>query len=256
MGRAERARERLTATARHLPGLDRLLEPFKQDVDYWSEKLTASLKQFVALERQKFTAPASALNPALLDRRVGRERERLGHIWARAVSPQRRLDLQKARLAEVSEWLGDARTVRLASARDKLDQWRNRLRPALVGERISQRRQRLDGIARVMASLNPDNLLAKGYAMVLRRDSAKPGVVTSADEARAAAGLRLRFADGAVDVDVVGEDGIPPPSSSKMLPPKAPSRAPSRPSTFRQAQDSGLAGEEKGARPRQGGLFD
>ncbi len=256
MGRAERARERLTATARHLPGLDRLLEPFKQNVDYWSEKLTASLKQFVALERQKFTAPASALNPALLDRRVARERERLGHIWARAVSPQRRLDLQKARLAEVSEWLGDARNVRLASATDKLDQWRNRLRPALVGERITQRRQRLDGIARVMASLNPDNLLAKGYAMVLRRDSTKPGVVTSADEARAAAGLRLRFADGAVDVDVVGEDGAPSPASPKMLPPKAPSRAPSRPSTFRQAQDSGLAGEDKAPPPRQGGLFD
>ena len=250
MGRAERARERLTATARHLPGLDRLLEPFKQNVDYLSEKLTASLKQFVALERQKFTAPAAALNPALLDRRVVRERERLGHIWARAVSPQRRLDLQKARLAEVREWLGDARTVRLASARDKLDQWRNRLRPALVGERISQRRQSLDGIARVMASLNPDNLLAKGYAMVLRRDGAKSGVVTSADEARAAAGLHLRFADGAVDVDVVGEDGAPPPSSSKITPKPSPRPAP-RPST-----SSGLAGEEKGARPRQGGLFD
>lgn len=246
MGRAERARERLTAAARHLPGLDRLLEPFKQNVDYWGEKLTTGLKQFVALERQKFTAPAAALNPALLDRRVGRERERLGHIWARAVSPQRRLDLQKARLAEVSEWLGDARNVRLASATDKLDQWRNRLRPALVGERISQRRQRLDGIARVMASLNPDNLLAKGYAMVLRRDGAKPGVVTSADEARGAAGLRLRFADGAVDVDVVGEDGTPHPPKPKT-PPKPSSHPASRPST-----SSGLAGEEK----RQGGLFD
>ncbi len=241
LGRKERAEERLIATSRRFPSLDRLLEPFGQRTDYWGEKLDGALKQFVALEKQRFAAPASALQPALLARRVDRERERLGHIWARAVSPQRRLDLQKTRLAEVSEWLGDAREVRMTTATEKLDRWALRLRPALVSDRITTARHRLDGVARVMASLNPDNLLAKGYAMVLKR--AAPGeridVVTSAAEARDKVALTLRFADGEVDVGV--GDGATPTAPRK----------PTRSSTGSGRTD---VGKQDGG--RQDGLFD
>lgn len=242
VGRADRAAERLIATARRFPSLDRLLEPFGQRTDYWGEKLDTAQKQFVALERRRLDAPARALQPALLARRVIRERERLGHIWARAVSPQRRLDLQKARLAEVGEWLSDARDVRINAKRENLDRWALRLRPALVGDRIATARHRLDGIARVMASLNPENLLARGYAMVLKR--AAPGepvdVVTSAQEAREKLALTLRFADGEVDV-TVGDDAGP-----------GIVRKPVRPST-----GSARPGKREGdGGPRQGGLFD
>lgn len=189
MGRADRAEERLKATARLLPTLPRLLEPFGQRLDDWGNKLDRALKQFVDLEKRRWEAPARALQPALLDRRAARERERLGHLAVR-------------------------------------------IRPELIRERIMGRRQRLEGVARVMATLNPENLLAKGYAMVLRRAvaGAARDVVTSAGEAREAAMLTLRFADGEVDVGV-GESSAP----AKPVRPKAP-----------------LAGPA----PKQGGLFD
>lgn len=249
LGRSDRAQERMRATVRLLPSLERLLEPYRQRTDDAGGRLNRALKQFVALERQKFVRPASALQPALLERRVTRERERLGHIWARAVSPQRRLDLQQSRLQEVSEWLGDAGKARLTRAHDRLTVQSQRLRPALVRAPIAAARTRLDGIARIMASLNPDNLLSKGYAMVLARTEGaqagthSPNVITSAAEAQTTTYLTLRFADGQVDVNVEGSGN---PAPQKPTSPK-PARAPS---TSAQTADKGKEP------PKQGGLFD
>lgn len=261
MNRADRAQERMRATVRLLPSLERLLEPYRQRNDDAGGRLSRALKQFVALERQKFAGPSAALQPALLERRVTREREKLGHIWARAVSPQRRLDMQKARLAEVSEWLSDAEVARLTLKRSDLERRAQRLRPALVSDRITGARHRLDGIARVMASLNPDNLLSKGYAMVLGRAGAADGaVVTSADQAQATTLLTLRFADGSVDVSVDGGEGAarkPFPKPARAEPVEARPRnttpRPTRPSTATR-WEPGLA--DNGEPPKQGGLFD
>ena len=250
LGRKERADERLRATTRLLPSLERLLEPYRQRTDDAGDKLNRALKQFVALERQKFAAPANALKPELLGRRVTRERERLAHIWARTVSPQRRLDLQKARLGEVSEWLHEAGSNRLTRAQDRLTVQRDRLRPALVRDRIASGRTKLDGVTRVMASLNPENLLSKGYAMVLARAGATSGaVVTSANQAHSTALLTLRFADGSVDVSVDGREATLPPTPASAEPVEARPRSKPRPST-----SSGLS--DKGEPPKQGGLFD
>ena len=258
MNRADRAQERMRATIRLLPSLERLLEPYRQRTDDAGGKLNRALKTFVALERQKFTGPAAALQPALLERRVNREREKLGHIWARAVSPQRRLDIQKTRLAEVSEWLSDAGATRIATKRNDLETRVQRLRPALVSDRITSARHRLDSIARVMASLNPDNLLSKGYAMVLGRAGTASGtVITSADQAQATAFLTLRFADGSVDVSVDGTKGaIPKPVSTEPVEARRQNTAP-RPTTHSSTptrREPELA--DKKEPPKQGGLFD
>lgn len=253
MSRADRAQERMRATVRLLPSLERLLEPYRLRTDDASGRLNRALKQFVALERQKFTGPAAALQPALLERRVNRERERLGHIWARAVSPQRRLDMQKARLAEVSEWLKDAEDARLTLKRSDLERRAQRLRPALVSDRITGARHRLDGIARVMASLNPDNLLSKGYAMVLgRAGSASGQVITSATQAQSANHLTLRFADGQVDVSVDGSDSAAPKSSPKS----ATKSASAEPVKARPSRTPKPKLPTSGEPPKQGGLFD
>ena len=53
-------------------------------------------------------------------------------------------------------------------------------------------------------TLNPDNVLKRGYARVEKRGG---GTVMSAKDARAAGALSLRFADGTVDARVERSSG-------------------------------------------------
>ncbi|PKP96222.1 MAG: exodeoxyribonuclease VII large subunit, partial [Alphaproteobacteria bacterium HGW-Alphaproteobacteria-13] len=60
-------------------------------------------------------------------------------------------------------------------------------------------RARLEGLGRLLASLDPRALLSRGYAMVRGEGGA---MVTTAASARSAGHLRLQFADGEVPVAV------------------------------------------------------
>ncbi len=58
--------------------------------------------------------------------------------------------------------------ARLDRARDRLAA--QRLSPALVTARITMQRERLDGLSRLTQSLNPDNILQRGYVRVTGAD--------------------------------------------------------------------------------------
>ena len=91
------------------------------------------------------------------------------------------------------------------------------LRPSLLARRWDRDRATLDGLGRLLDSLDPRALLSRGYAMV--RDEAG-SIVTGAARAQAAGHLRLQFADGEVPVAVV--DGNTPTVAKFMRKPPAP----------------------------------
>ncbi|MCC6828784.1 MAG: exodeoxyribonuclease VII large subunit [Novosphingobium sp.] len=89
--------------------------------------------------------------------------------------------------------------ARLDRARDRLAA--QRLAPALVTARIAAQRDRLDGLARVMVSLDPDRVLERGYVRVTAADGR---TLVSRAAAAAEAALALHFRDGVLHVAPTG----------------------------------------------------
>ncbi len=132
---------------------------------------------------------------------------------------------QRQRLDDVEGRLGRSQRQRLAVIAERLATRGAALRPALLARRWDRDRARLEGLGRLLGSLDPRALLSRGYAMV--RD-AGGAIVTTAAKARSAGHLRLQFADGEVRVDVSGDvaDGDAPPSPrpARKPPPAPPKR--------------------------------
>ena len=107
---------------------------------------------------------------------------------------------QRQRLDDVAARLSLALERRVATARRNLDRHGHALRPAMLAQRLAQARAQFEGAARMLAQVDPDNLLQKGYVRVTARTSGK--TVTSAAEARSAGALQLHFGDGVLEAKV------------------------------------------------------
>ncbi len=129
---------------------------------------------------------------------------------------------QRQRLDDAGERLDRGQRQRLAVLGERLGARGAALRPTLLARAWDRDRAKLDGLGRLLASLDPRALLSRGYAMV--RD-AGGSIVASAAKARAAGHLRLQFADGELPV-TVGEGGDPAPSPAPRPARKAPPPAP------------------------------
>jgi exodeoxyribonuclease VII large subunit len=132
--------------------------------------------------------------------------ERLQALTRLLPKPAQLLDPQRQRVDDNAERLRRGLGRRLSDARGELARAGGALRPAVLTQRLARDRDRLERTWRLATSLNPTNLLQRGYAMVEQRDGE---VVTSAAGARAAGALTLRFADGAVDARVERPGGKP-----------------------------------------------
>ncbi len=131
---------------------------------------------------------------------------------------------QRQRLDDSSDRLDRSQTQRLSVTRERLATRAAALRPALLIQRWDRDRARLEGLGRLLVSLDPRALLSRGYAMV--RD-AGGALVTTADKARQAQRLQLQFADGAVPVQTGdAQDDLP---SAALAP------APAKPRPSRKA---------------------
>jgi exodeoxyribonuclease VII large subunit len=86
-----------------------------------------------------------------------------------------------------------------------------RLRPEPVKARIAEGHATLDRLWRIAAQLHPDRPLERGYVRVEARSG---GVLTRADDARAAGLLTLHFADGMIDV-ATEKTGQPAPAKPR-----------------------------------------
>ncbi len=129
---------------------------------------------------------------------------------------------QRQRLDDAGERLDRGQRQRLTMLGERLGARGAALRPALLARAWDRDRAKLDGLVRLLASLDPRALLSRGYAMV--RD-AGGAIVTSAAKAHDAGHLRLQFADGELPV-TVGEGGDPAPLPALRPARKAPPSAP------------------------------
>lgn len=107
---------------------------------------------------------------------------------------------QRQRVDDLAGRLSIALERRVTVARRDLDRRGGALRPAMLTQRLAQARTRFEGAAKLLDSVNPDNLLAKGYVRVVSRTTGK--TIATAAEARTAGLLQLHFGDGGVDAKV------------------------------------------------------
>jgi len=125
--------------------------------------------------------------------------ERLSALTRLLPTPASLLDPQRQRVDDYGERLRRGLGRRVADARGELARASGALRPTLLKTRLDRAAARLQAVWRLAQSVNPENLLARGYAWVQGRGGK---VVTSAAQARAAVALSLHFADGTVDARV------------------------------------------------------
>src|SRR4051812_30567179 len=129
---------------------------------------------------------------------VARERVKL-HQWLREIraAGQRRVRSERAlvdrELLVVRRKAAVAGDVHARSV-GQLAGMASRARRAGDGA-LSARAERLAALAATVSAHDPDLVLTRGYALV---EDARGELVTSAEAARAAAGVRIRFADAAV----------------------------------------------------------
>jgi exodeoxyribonuclease VII large subunit len=147
-------------------------------------------------------ATLGARNLRSLQRHKERAGERLEFVNRRMPTPDTLLGPQRQRVDDLGERSRRALGRVAADARGELARASGALRPAMLLRQVEAARSRLDQLWRVAVTLNPDSVLSRGYARVERRSD--DATLTHAAKARAAGALRLRFADGTVDVRVEG----------------------------------------------------
>jgi len=180
-------RERADAVARRLPPTRTLLALPEQRADELFDRLPRGLRASAGFWRGRAASAGAALRPAL----IARQR-----------------DTAATRLAGAATGLArEARGVATRQAA-RLDTKAARLRPMLMTMVSARAMARLGEAGRLLGSLGPDQVLKRGYALVLSPDGT---LVGSAATARAQSRLTIRFADGdtAVTTDMPPTAGAP-----------------------------------------------
>lgn len=114
---------------------------------------------------------------------------------------------QRQRLDDGGDRLDRAQRQRLSVTAERLRARGAALRPSLLARAWDRDRAKLEGLGRLLSSLDPRALLSRGYAMVRDADGA---IVATSTKARDAGHLRLQFADGDVSVATLDGDAPPP----------------------------------------------
>jgi exodeoxyribonuclease VII large subunit len=180
-------------------------------------------------KRRAFEARASRLTPTTLDARIKDRRQRVADLIIRGERiVERRLDRTRSGLTRIESQLSlrpiELRIERLsetvATRQDRADRAMARRLERLRGQMVEQ--------SRVLGSLNPDNVLKRGYAIV--RDE-NGQALSLAEQVGSGQRLSLKFADGTVDA--LALDGSAPRKPVRKAP----------------------ASEGEGIKPKQGSLF-
>ena len=138
-------------------------------------------------------------------------RERLQARSERLPRPQALFSPHTQQLDQAAERLRRALNDRTQLARGGFERVGSRLSLPLLSARLDRAQERLAGLARLHASLNPDAVLQRGYVRVT--DAAGATLTTRAAAANAA-NLVLHFRDGALNV----APGNVPPAPTRARP--------------------------------------
>ena len=132
---------------------------------------------------------------------AGRSGERLGAVTERWPDAARLFEPARGTLGEVAARLPRALAARAAHARADLGEVAPRLRVALVEQRIARGKEQLASLWRLAGLAHPERPLQRGFVRVTDRQGK---TILHAGDAREAAALSLRFADGSVEATVDG----------------------------------------------------
>ena len=165
-------------------------------------ELAATLADFGARKKRAILRP------------VQLGRERLEARADRLPTPEALLQPQAQRLDDLSTRLDHGLRERTARARERLQSDRARLNAPLLKSRVAQAQERLSAVARLMVSLDPDNVLKRGYVRVI----GPQGTVTDMVEAAKHAALTLKFRDG----DLAVSTGDAPSPAPRPAPKRKP----------------------------------
>jgi exodeoxyribonuclease VII large subunit len=163
-------------------------------------ELVATLADF-AVRKQRCAMRPVELGRERLDARV----KRLPRIEALLAPQAQRLD-------DFANRLRQGLRDRAGQAREALQHDNARLSPALLRHKLERAQDRLAATMRVMASLNPDSLLGRGYVRVT---GSRGQTLVDAAIARREPALTLHFRDGPLEVAPAGS------AASKPRPPRA-----------------------------------
>ena len=141
-----------------------------------------------------------------LSRGADRARERLALTTCRLPEPAALFALPRQRFDEIGDRLPRALAARASHARADLSGVAPRLRRELVEQRIERASEGLAALWRLAELAHPERPLQRGFVRVTARDGR---TLIHAADARAAAALTLRFADGEVAATVNGMTAAP-----------------------------------------------
>ncbi|MCB2117457.1 MAG: exodeoxyribonuclease VII large subunit [Rhodobacteraceae bacterium] len=175
--RLDQRRQRLSDLARALGRPETLLDPARQRLDLWSDRLGPALHAAATRKRAGFNGIAGRLQPSLLTGFIDRER--------------RLLNERAGRLAPAIARLSRDATRDAARQRGELDRLAARLAEA-QRRRLGALADRLAAIDRTRQTLGYTETLRRGYAVV----RAEGAVVTTKAAAETAPSLEIEFADG------------------------------------------------------------
>ncbi len=165
-------RERAEALARQLPQPRTLLALPVQRADDLFDRLPRGLRASAAFWQSRAMGAGAALRPALI---------------------HARRDAAGRSLVQAGAGLDRAARSAIAADRARLVAGSARLRPFLVATLGARATARLGEAGRLLGSLSPQQVLARGYAIVLA-EGGRP--ITTAVAASAESQLTIRFADG------------------------------------------------------------
>ncbi|MEM7668976.1 MAG: exodeoxyribonuclease VII large subunit [Pseudomonadota bacterium] len=215
LGHQERTRQRLSDLARALPRPERLLEERRQRLDNIALRLPRPERLLEERRQRLENIPLRRPRPieflerraerlALLgDRLPGALRNVAAHRRIALIrhdgrlSPGRLLDRilrARDRTNDRSTRLDRALAGAVERGRARLDRTSARFAPALVQSRIQQASDRVDGMVRILGTLDYRQTLKRGFAVV-RRDGS---IISSTADAGGA--MEIQFADGHVTV--------------------------------------------------------
>ncbi|HEV7276932.1 MAG TPA: exodeoxyribonuclease VII large subunit [Devosiaceae bacterium] len=200
-------RDRLRAATAGLPRPLDLLATARQRVDLASAHLASGLRGLGHQKALALSKVAGQFTPAFLDRRADELRQRLGNLSHRSEAAiSRSTERRRGGLAACAAKLSpQALRQDLRHASAQLAPCASRLRPFML-QALERRRDRLDGLSKLLASLSYKGVLARGFALVKDADGQ---LVRSRAFVEPGDPLLIELADGEIEAMAGGIPAAP-----------------------------------------------
>ncbi len=215
----EERRRRLRDMARALPRPEDILAERRQRLDAAAERLPLALERATSRKKIAFASgPAGRFGPQMLLRIVERKQALLDDQARRKGAAllvvsrhaRDRLTDRTSRLEALPQRLLTRMTDAQARLRDQISRLGRAGRQNVAGQR-----DRLDKATRLLNSLGPNGVLARGYAII--RD-AGGAVLKSGQGLRPGEAIAVTFADGEIGAVVSGQGPSAAPKRAKSPP--------------------------------------